>query len=163
MAPALAVPVPDWPPYALNAYSPEGPVIETLSNKYIQLNLGAGGIVVFTDNAGTVHDLNVAGRWVVSTVKGDPRQPGSSELGLIWNPPFGSGSGNAIPANCPFGNIGYFKLNVNNQIYLLGDNGWSAYPEVYTDPPTGFGRTGPFMAGAWSVSDSSGDDIEVVL
>ncbi len=162
-APALAQLLPDvGEPYTY-AFPPNTFIdVKTLSNSYVQLNLAAAGIVVYTDPSGTQHNINMPGRWVVSTVTGDPLTS-DKNVGLIWNPPFNFP--NAITANCPFGNTGYFKLNVNNQIYLLGDDpaDWSVYPEVYTNPPTGYGRTGPFIGAAWSVGDSSGNNISVGL
>ncbi|MDH7602234.1 MAG: hypothetical protein QHI38_08820 [Armatimonadota bacterium] len=122
---------------------------ESLSNRYVSVDLGVRGTVKLSQNS---PEWQIAGRWSVCTREGDPEIANDNNYPLVY-----------FADVCPAHYFGYWKIRIGDTVYLVGDSNtgyWSKEPYTYVTPPPGLGlgRTGGFIDGEWTVR-SGGTDI----
>ncbi len=121
---------------------------ESLSNRYISIDLGVRGTVKLDQNS---PEWQIAGRWSVSAREGDPEIANDNNYPLVY---FGD--------VCPAHYFGYWKIRIGDTVYLVGDSNtgyWSKIPYAYVIPPPGLGlgRTGGYIDGEWTVRSAGAD------
>jgi len=128
---------------------------ESLSNRYISIDLGVRGTVKLNQSA---PEWQIGGRWAVAAAEGDPETTADNNRPLVY-----------FADVCPAHYFGCWKIKVGDTVYLVGDSNtgyWSKEPYAYTSPPPGYGvgRTGGFIDGEWTVTakDTSGNTAAAV-
>ncbi len=101
---------PEWPPESVVEIE-VGTYWENLSNRYIAISLGTRGWIKPWPVRNSSTQYDVAGRWSIITAAGDPGTDIDNNQQLIFLGGLGLTS---LPAPCPCGNFGYFKVKIED-------------------------------------------------
>lgn len=124
-----------------------GATVLNLANPYIELRLGVDGTAGDADSGPPV-----ACRYGVLTVVGDPETTGDDTRQLVY--------GSLVPN----GYLGYWKVNVNGNVQVIGNSGaWSQLPYLQTSPPAGqdLGKAGPYIEGEWTTAPTVAEGLPI--
>lgn len=137
------------------------PVWVSYGNPYIQAMLGTSGKIKISDDT----EVDVAGRWAMTTIEGDPETSEDDNKEIIW---FGS--------HMPAGNYGFWKLRIGIDNYVIGDSttgGWlingaiSNKPAVYSypvsDSDAGDYVAGGFINATWRTNIDSSSWVDFAI
>ncbi len=146
------------------------PIYLSLSNDYISFDWGVGNTVNFTIGT-TAYAWDVAGRYSIRSVEGDPESSADDGFDLI---PRGhdiaiDSTGKVTYDNgfAPCNKFAYIKVKVGDNVpSIIGVSGgsWTKRPAVFTPPDgLGFGKNGSFLEGEWTTTENVAVQMDVHL